>query len=97
MTSLSKIFVYGTLKRVEKNHHILSSKENGFSEFQAEGKTVQKYPLVVGKFELCFVTFYNKNLIHFIFSTMFVYFLKTESHSDIPFVINRPGTGKVVG
>lgn len=48
MSKLLKVFVYGTLKRGEPNHHVLSSKENGFSEFQSEGKTAQKYPLVIG-------------------------------------------------
>lgn len=50
MTSLLfKVFVYGTLKNAQPNYHILSNKENGFSEFLSKGTTSQKYPLVIGK------------------------------------------------
>uniref|UniRef100_A0A023F7A0 Gamma-glutamylcyclotransferase family protein n=1 Tax=Triatoma infestans TaxID=30076 RepID=A0A023F7A0_TRIIF len=42
----SKLFVYGTLKKGEPNHHCFKS-ENGFSRFIGNGATVKKYPLVI--------------------------------------------------
>ncbi|XP_073964502.1 putative gamma-glutamylcyclotransferase CG2811 isoform X2 [Choristoneura fumiferana] len=42
-----KVFVYGTLKRNEPNHHWLTKPENGTSKFVAEGTTKSKYPLII--------------------------------------------------
>ncbi|KAI8034156.1 hypothetical protein M5D96_013118 [Drosophila gunungcola] len=42
------VFVYGTLKRGEPNHHWLTKKENGQARFLGRGKTAAKFPLVVG-------------------------------------------------
>ncbi|XP_052843653.1 putative gamma-glutamylcyclotransferase CG2811 [Drosophila gunungcola] len=44
----SRVFVYGTLKRGEPNHHWLTKKENGQARFLGRGKTAAKFPLVVG-------------------------------------------------
>jgi gamma-glutamylaminecyclotransferase len=49
MANLIRVFVYGTLKRGEPNHQLLTMKENGFSEFQSEGRTAEKFPLVIGE------------------------------------------------
>lgn len=43
----SSVFVYGTLKKGEPNHHWLESKENGYAKFLSVGETVRKYPLVI--------------------------------------------------
>ncbi|KAK9503628.1 hypothetical protein O3M35_010148 [Rhynocoris fuscipes] len=45
--SLSKVFVYGTLKKGEPNHYWFESK-NGFSKLIDCGSTVLKYPLIIG-------------------------------------------------
>ncbi|ALC42360.1 CG2811, partial [Drosophila busckii] len=45
---LKRVFVYGTLKRNEPNHHWLTNKENGVSRFVAKGSTLIKFPLVIG-------------------------------------------------
>ncbi|XP_065370282.1 putative gamma-glutamylcyclotransferase CG2811 isoform X2 [Calliphora vicina] len=45
---LLKVFVYGTLKRGEPNHHWLTRNENGIARFVGEGMTVERFPLVVG-------------------------------------------------
>lgn len=45
---LLKVFVYGTLKRGEPNHHWLTRNDNGYAHFVGEGTTVEKFPLVVG-------------------------------------------------
>ncbi|XP_054257624.1 putative gamma-glutamylcyclotransferase CG2811, partial [Macrosteles quadrilineatus] len=42
-----KVFVYGTLKRGEPNHHWLTKPENGTAKFVGEGRTAVKYPLVI--------------------------------------------------
>ncbi|KAM3955447.1 putative gamma-glutamylcyclotransferase CG2811 [Aphomia sociella] len=42
-----KVFVYGTLKRNEPNHYWLTSPENGYGKFVAEGRTKTKYPLII--------------------------------------------------
>ncbi len=42
------VFVYGTLKKGEPNHHWITEEEKyGKASFVAEGTTEQKYPLVV--------------------------------------------------
>ncbi|OWR51813.1 hypothetical protein KGM_210201 [Danaus plexippus plexippus] len=43
-----KVFVYGTLKRNEPNHHWLTDPKNGVGNFMTEGKTKSKYPLIIG-------------------------------------------------
>ncbi|CAO1368691.1 unnamed protein product [Diamesa tonsa] len=47
-SQLKKVFVYGTLKRGEPNHHWLTKKDNGYSNYLSNAVTTQKYPLVVG-------------------------------------------------
>uniref|UniRef100_A0A182JDW5 Gamma-glutamylcyclotransferase family protein n=1 Tax=Anopheles atroparvus TaxID=41427 RepID=A0A182JDW5_ANOAO len=47
-TTLRRVFVYGTLKRGEPNHHWLTNVENGHARFLAKGSTTIRYPLVVG-------------------------------------------------
>nr|XP_016930213.1 putative gamma-glutamylcyclotransferase CG2811 [Drosophila suzukii] len=44
----ARVFVYGTLKRQEPNHHWLTKKENGQARFLGRGKTAVKFPPVVG-------------------------------------------------
>ncbi|XP_023179596.2 putative gamma-glutamylcyclotransferase CG2811 isoform X1 [Drosophila hydei] len=46
--TLKRVFVYGTLKKGEPNHHWLTSEKNGFSRLLAKGKTEIKFPLVIG-------------------------------------------------
>ncbi|XP_068234655.1 putative gamma-glutamylcyclotransferase CG2811 isoform X2 [Palaemon carinicauda] len=41
------VFVYGTLKRGEPNHHWLTEKENGDALFVGTANTKEKYPLVI--------------------------------------------------
>ncbi|XP_032590090.1 putative gamma-glutamylcyclotransferase CG2811 isoform X2 [Drosophila grimshawi] len=48
LQTLQKVFVYGTLKSGEPNHHWLTTKANGFSRFLAKGATSTKFPLVIG-------------------------------------------------
>lgn len=45
---LEKVFVYGTLKRGEPNHHWLTRSDNGFARFVDSGATVERFPLVIG-------------------------------------------------
>lgn len=42
-----RVFVYGTLKRGQPNHHLIENVENGKALFIGEGKTVVKYPLII--------------------------------------------------
>ncbi|KRF97562.1 uncharacterized protein Dwil_GK20731, isoform B [Drosophila willistoni] len=42
------VFVYGTLKSGQPNHHWLTLPQNGKSTFLAKGKTSVKFPLVIG-------------------------------------------------
>ncbi|XP_017148608.1 putative gamma-glutamylcyclotransferase CG2811 isoform X2 [Drosophila miranda] len=44
----ARVFVYGTLKTGEPNHHWLTKKENGQAQFLGRGTTAVKFPLVVG-------------------------------------------------
>ncbi|KAK4295661.1 hypothetical protein Pmani_031803 [Petrolisthes manimaculis] len=41
------VFVYGTLKEDEPNHHWLTDKENGEARFVGIGTTRERYPLVI--------------------------------------------------
>ncbi|KFB53853.1 AGAP010682-PA-like protein [Anopheles sinensis] len=47
-TTIRRVFVYGTLKRGEPNHHWLTNVANGRAQFLAPGSTTIRYPLVVG-------------------------------------------------
>ncbi|XP_046669482.1 putative gamma-glutamylcyclotransferase CG2811 isoform X2 [Homalodisca vitripennis] len=47
MSVTLKVFVYGTLKTGEPNHHWLTKPENGHSKLVGEGMTLVKYPLVI--------------------------------------------------
>lgn len=44
---LIHVFVYGTLKKGEPNHFYLTTTSNGFAEFVCNGKTSEKFPLIV--------------------------------------------------
>uniref|UniRef100_A0A2M4AQA8 Gamma-glutamylcyclotransferase family protein n=1 Tax=Anopheles triannulatus TaxID=58253 RepID=A0A2M4AQA8_9DIPT len=48
MSSLRRVFVYGTLKQGEPNHHWLTDVANGKASFVGRGTTVTRYPLVIG-------------------------------------------------
>ena len=41
------VFVYGTLKKGEPNHHWLSSPVNGFQQFKGQAMTNNMFPLVI--------------------------------------------------
>ena len=41
------VFVYGTLKRGEPNHHWLSNTSNGFQEFLGAARMAKRFPLVI--------------------------------------------------
>ncbi|XP_037045979.1 putative gamma-glutamylcyclotransferase CG2811 isoform X2 [Bradysia coprophila] len=45
--SLLKVFVYGTLKNGQPNHHWLTNTSNGLAKFLAQGKTKDLFPLVI--------------------------------------------------
>ncbi|XP_055690789.1 putative gamma-glutamylcyclotransferase CG2811 isoform X1 [Lutzomyia longipalpis] len=47
-SALRRFFVYGTLKRGEPNHKLLTSPENGVGKFVGRGETTIKFPLVIG-------------------------------------------------
>lgn len=44
---IHKVFVYGTLKKGEPNHHWLTDIKNGAASFVAKATTDSKYPLVI--------------------------------------------------
>lgn len=44
---LHRVFVYGTLKRGEPNHHLIKDTANGFAKFLGLGRTTVPYPLVI--------------------------------------------------
>lgn len=46
-SNLSRVFVYGTLKRGEPNNHWLTNTTNGLAEFFTQGKTKNQFPLVI--------------------------------------------------
>ncbi|XP_047484468.1 putative gamma-glutamylcyclotransferase CG2811 isoform X1 [Penaeus chinensis] len=50
------VFVYGTLKQNEPNHHWLTDKENGESKLVGKATTQERYPLVIAsKFNIPFL------------------------------------------
>jgi hypothetical protein len=54
--SLHRVFVYGTLKRGEPNHHWMTDTSKGFSRLLGVGRTVKKYPLVIAtKYNIPFI------------------------------------------
>lgn len=44
----SLVFVYGTLKTNQPNHHWLTNQANGRSGLISNGKTINRYPMVIG-------------------------------------------------
>ena len=46
-TSLHRLFVYGTLRRGQPNHHLLLDQSNGLGKWLGVARLVKKYPLVV--------------------------------------------------
>lgn len=46
-STLIKVFVYGTLKRSQPNHFILTDTANGIANYLVNGKTKVKFPLVI--------------------------------------------------
>lgn len=46
-SQLKKVFVYGTLKKGEPNHHWLTKAENGYSKFLCSAVTSKRLPLVI--------------------------------------------------
>lgn len=47
-SKLIKVFVYGTLKNGQPNHHWLTTPSNGYAKFLCLGRTIEKLPLVIG-------------------------------------------------
>lgn len=46
-TKFAKVFVYGTLKSGQPNHHWLTDVKNGAAQFIDTGTTQTKFPLIV--------------------------------------------------
>ena len=46
-TVLHRVFVYGTLKRGQPNHYLLTDSSKGLAKWLGAAKLVKKYPLVV--------------------------------------------------
>jgi len=50
------VFVYGTLKKDEPNHHWLADSTKGMARFVGKAKLANKYPLVIAsKFNIPFL------------------------------------------
>ncbi|XP_017287102.1 gamma-glutamylaminecyclotransferase C isoform X2 [Kryptolebias marmoratus] len=53
---MAHVFVYGTLKKGQPNHHYMMDSSNGKATFVATAITAQKYPLVIaGKYNIPFL------------------------------------------
>ncbi|KAG8517030.1 Gamma-glutamylaminecyclotransferase [Galemys pyrenaicus] len=44
---MARVFVYGTLKRGQPNHHVLLDGAHGSAAFQGRGRTLEPFPLVI--------------------------------------------------
>ncbi|XP_044745260.1 putative gamma-glutamylcyclotransferase CG2811 isoform X2 [Coccinella septempunctata] len=54
--ALHKVFVYGTLKTGEPNHHVFANNVDGCYKLLCKAVTSQKYPLILGtKFNIPFL------------------------------------------
>lgn len=58
MGTLHRVFVYGTLKKGEPNHHWFSKTKNCVYKFLNEGWTLEKYPLIIAtKYNIPFLLY----------------------------------------
>lgn len=59
MTSqIIRVFVYGTLKRGQANHYLMTDTINGSAKFIANAQTTEKFPLVVAtRYNIPFLLF----------------------------------------
>ena len=77
------VFVYGTLKKGEPNHHWLSTTQNGFQKFLGQAETVNRFPLVIAS-RLGFIEFNIWNIFYLRY--------------NIPYLMDKPGVGnKIMG
>ena len=44
---MHRVFVYGTLKRGQPNHYLVSDAKNGIANFIGPARTVKRWPLVI--------------------------------------------------
>lgn len=57
-SELIRVFVYGTLKRGQPNHYLMTDANNGSAKFVSNAKTTQKFPLVVAtRYSIPFLLF----------------------------------------
>lgn len=55
---MHQVFVYGTLKTDEPNHHWLTIKINGYSKYLGKATTIEKYPLIIStKYNIPFLLY----------------------------------------
>lgn len=47
MSTMHNVFVFGTLKRGQPNFYLMENPKNGKAVFIAEGKTEEKFPVVI--------------------------------------------------
>ncbi|XP_018320161.1 putative gamma-glutamylcyclotransferase CG2811 isoform X2 [Agrilus planipennis] len=56
MSQITKVFVYGTLKKGEPNHGWFSKDESGYHKFLCTAETTEKYPLIIAtKYNIPFI------------------------------------------
>lgn len=74
---MHRVFVYGTLKKGQPNHHWFSKTTKGISKFICEGKTCTKYPLIIGtKYNIPFLLYAPGKYFHFFHHNTYHHFIQ---------------------
>lgn len=80
---MNRVFVYGTLKRGEPNHHWFGKATDGICKFISEAQTIKKYPLIIAtKYNIPFLLHRPGNMYinNFIMSFWHFFWRTGEGH-----------------
>jgi gamma-glutamylcyclotransferase (GGCT)/AIG2-like uncharacterized protein YtfP len=92
---MTKIFVYGTLRKGRHNHYLIDEHiQKGSAKFVATGKTVEKYPMIIASMFVgdCSDHYANQMPYQALRRDKSLQYKSTAPY-HVPFVLDRAGVG----